>query len=181
MLNTKYLILPAGGGRDSAEINPGALGPVWFVKGLRYADSSRAVMDALNTLDVKDTAILFSTDRNAIPATALGTPAASDSIWLEKHDNDVMDYHSNSATPRFAVFSEVYYNRGWHAYIDNNEAPILRVNYVLRGLAVPAGSHSIRFEFHPASYYTGKTIQIIASLLLFALLIAAGLQLRKKA
>jgi hypothetical protein len=181
MLNTKYLILPAGGGRDSAEINPGALGPVWFVKGLRYADSSRAVMDALNTLDVKDTAILFSTDRNAVPATALGTPAASDSIWLEKHDNDVMDYHSNSTTPRFAVFSEVYYNRGWHAYIDNNEAPILRVNYVLRGLAVPAGSHSIRFEFHPSSYYTGKTIQTIASLLLFALLIAAGLQLRKKA
>ena len=91
-----------------------------------------------------------------------------------------MTYQSKTTTPRFAVFSEVYYNRGWHAYIDNNEAPIFRANYVLRGLALPAGSHSIRFEFHPASYYTGKTLQVIASLLLYALLIFAGLQLRKK-
>ncbi|HEY4112295.1 YfhO family protein [Puia sp.] len=176
MLNTKYILLPAGGGRDSAERNPGALGPVWLVRGLRFDDSSRAVMDALTTLDVKDTAVLFSTDRSAVPATALGTPGPADSIWLEKHDNDEMLYHSNTTAPRFAVFSEVYYNRGWHAYIDNTEAPILRTNYVLRGVAIPAGNHAIRFEFHPASYYTSRTIQVAASLILLALLIIAGIQ-----
>ena len=179
MLNTKYILLPNSSGRDSAALNPGALGPVWLVRAIRFGDSSRAVMDALNTLDVRDTAILFSSDRQALPATAIGTPAPSDSVWLEKHDNDVMTYHSNTGTPRFAVFSEVFYNRGWHAYIDDHEAPIFRTNYVLRGLALPAGNHSIRFEFHPSSFYTGKTIQVIASLLLLALLIAAGIRLKR--
>ena len=183
MLNTKYVLLPNSTGRDSAAINPGALGPVWFVRGVRFADSSRAVMDALNTLDVRDTAVLFSSDRNAIPATATGTASSGDTVYLTKHDNDEMTYQSKTSTPRFAVFSEVYYNRGWHAYIDdsNNEAPIFRTNYVLRGMTLPAGSHSIRFEFHPASYYTGKTIQIIAGLLLLALLIAAGVQIKSSA
>ena len=180
MLNTKYILLPNSAGRDSAAINPGALGPVWLVKGIRYADSSRAVMDALNTLDVKDTAVLFSTDRQTIPTTATGTAGSGDTVYLTKHDNDEMTYQSKTATPRFAVFSEVYYNRGWKAYIDNNEAPIYRVNYVLRGMALPAGNHSIRFEFHPASYYTGKSIQIVANLLLLILLIVAGIQMRKK-
>jgi len=180
MLNTKYILLPNGAGRDSTAIKPGALGPVWLVKGIRYADSSRAVMDALNTLDVKDTAVLFSTDRQTIPTTATGTAGSGDTVYLTKHDNDEMTYQSKTATPRFAVFSEVYYNRGWKAYIDNNEAPIYRVNYVLRGMALPAGNHSIRFEFHPASYYTGKSIQIVANLLLLILLIVAGIQMRKK-
>ena len=85
-----------------------------------------------------------------------------------------MTYHSTSTAPRFAVFSEVYYNRGWRAYIDNTEAPIIRTDYVLRGLSIPAGQHDIRFSFHPASYYTGRTIQIIASILLYLLIIAAG-------
>ena len=176
MLNTKYILVGTNSGRDSVMINPGATGPVWLVRGIRYGDSSRAVMDALNTLDVKDTAVLFSNDRNAIPTSALGAPSATDTVWLEKHDNDEMIYHSKTTAPRFAVFSEVYYNRGWHAYIDDAEAPILRANYVLRGVALPAGDHRVRFEFHPASYYTGKTIQIIASTLLLALLILAAVK-----
>ena len=179
MLNTKYLILPTNTGRDSADLNPGNLGPVWLVRGLRFGDSARAVMDALNNLDVKDSAILFTADRAAVPATATGTPTPTDSIWLEKHDNDEMTYRSNTTTPRFAVFSEVYYNRGWHAYIDNTEAPIIRTNYVLRGLALPAGNHAIRFEFHPASFYTGSTLQVIANILLLALLVVAGIRLRR--
>jgi hypothetical protein len=189
MLNTKYLLLPAGSamsassGRDSAALNPGALGPVWLVRGLRYAPDPKAVMDALTHLDTKDSAVLFTADQAAIaaailpapaaPPAAAGMPSPTDSIWLEKNDNDEMIYHSNTNTPRFAVFSEVYYNRGWHAYIDNNEAPIVRTNFVLRGLALPPGRHLIRFEFHPASYYTGRIIQIAASLIVLVLLVLA--------
>jgi hypothetical protein len=176
MLNTKYLLVPTNSGRDSAAPNPGALGPVWLVKSVRFEQSPKAVMDALTTLDVKDTALLFTKDQAAVPASATGTPGGADSIWLTKNDNDEMTYQSKTTASRFAVFSEVYYNRGWMAYIDEHEAPVYRTNFVLRGLALPAGEHTIRFEFHPSSYYTGKTIQIIASLILLALLVFTAYQ-----
>jgi hypothetical protein len=177
MLNTKYLLLPTNSGRDSVALNPGALGPVWLVRGLRYAADPKAVMDALTSLDTKDSAVLFTANQVAMPAAATVMPGPTDSIWLERNDNDEMVYHANTAAPRFAVFSEVYYNRGWHAYVDNDETPIVRTNFVLRGLALPAGRHTIRFEFHPASYYTGRTIQIAAGLIVLALLILAGVNI----
>lgn len=173
MLNTKYIIEPTNAGRDTASTNPGALGAAWLVRGIRFGDTARAVMDALNTLDVKDTAILFSTDKATLSATGIGTPKEGDTIYLVKHDNDEMIYQSKTAAARFAVFSEVWYNRGWNAYIDNTQIPIFRTNYVLRGLELPAGKHTIRFDFHPASYYDGRTIQIIAGVLLTLLLILA--------
>lgn len=174
MLNTKYIIEPANTGRDAVSLNPNALGAAWLVRGVRFGDSARAVMDALTTLDVKDTAMLFSTDKSTLPAT--GTPADGDTIYLSTNDNDQMTYQSKTTAPRFAVFSEVYYPRGWHAYIDQTEAPIIRTNYALRGLSIPPGSHTIRFTFHPGSYYTGRTIQIAASILLFALLVFAAIK-----
>lgn len=180
MLNTKYLLLPTSSGRDSAAPNQGVLGPVWLVHGLRYGVDPRAVMDALTHLDTRDSAVLFVADQATIPVGATGTPNPGDSIWLEKNDNDEMTYRDNTTTPRFAVFSEVYYNRGWHAYIDDKEAPIVRTNFVLRGLALPAGSHTIRFEFHPASFYTGKIIQIAATVLIIVLLVLAGLDIRRR-
>jgi len=137
-------------------------------------------MDALTHLDTRDSAVLFVADQATIPVGATGTPNPGDSIWLEKNDNDEMTYRDNTTTPRFAVFSEVYYNRGWHAYIDDKEAPIVRTNFVLRGLALPAGSHTIRFEFHPASFYTGKIIQIAATVLIIVLLVLAGLDIRRR-
>jgi hypothetical protein len=185
MLNTKYLLLPTAGGRsDSAALNPDALGPVWFVRGIRFEQTPRSVMDALTGLDTKDTAVVFANDpathdlrsdiRTPIMPPSIGA-TIGDSIFLTHNDNDEMIYHTTASHPRFAVFSEVYYNRGWKAYIDGTEAPIIRTNFVLRGLAIPAGQHEIRFTFHPASYYTGRTIQVIAGILLYLLLIAAGL------
>jgi hypothetical protein len=178
MLNTKYLLLPTNSGRDSAALNPGALGAVWLVRGIRYEADAKAVMDGLNDFDVRDSAVLFAGDR---AAAAVGAGSISDTVWLEKNDNDEMVYSSRTASPRFAVFSEVYYNRGWHAYIDNNEAPIIRTNFVLRGLVIPSGSHSIRFEFHPESFYIGRIIQIVASIIVFLLIAVAGVKIGRKA
>ena len=172
MLDTKYYLLPSASGRgDSVAINPDANGPAWFVKAIRTYPAPRALMDALTNLDTKDTALLFNGD-NAVT----NSQSPGDTIYLIHNDNDEMIYHSTSSQPRFAVFSEIYYNRGWQAYIDNHEVPILRTNYVLRGLAVPAGQHTIRFVFHPASYYVGRTIQILASILLLGLLAFAALK-----
>lgn len=92
-------------------------------------------------------------------------------LQLIRNDNDEIAYRSDSRTARFAVFSEVYYNRGWRAWIDNRETPIIRTNYVLRGLSVPAGHHSIRFLFRPVSYYLGRQIQSMASLIFLLLIV----------
>ena len=92
------------------------------------------------------------------------------SVALIKNDNDVVTYSFNAAASQFAVFSEVYYKSGWKAYIDGKEAPIVKVNYVLRGLAVPAGKHEIKFEFKPDGYYTGKKLTSIFSIVLLVIL-----------
>jgi uncharacterized membrane protein YfhO len=142
-------------------------------------------MDALTGLDTKDTAIVFSADSGKVGydaqpvsdsamTAAAGPGIGRDTIELTKNDNDEMDYSSVASRKRFAVFSEVYYDRGWKAYIDGAETPIIRTNYMLRGLSIPAGKHEIRFVFHPASYYTGWTLQILAGLVLLVLLVWAG-------
>lgn len=173
MLNTKYIFQPTQDGHDSVMLNPGALGPAWFVQTVKYAATPKAVMDGLTGLDTKDTAILFTKDQGKAVYDAA---SAGDTITLQKPDNDEMIYESHTTGRRFAVFSEIFYDRGWHAYIDDSETeiPIIRTNYVLRGLSVPAGKHTIRFTFHPASFYTGKTLQMLAGLALLVLLIAAA-------
>jgi hypothetical protein len=175
MLNTKYIIQPTQDGHDSVMVNPGALGPAWFVRAVKYASTPREVMDGLTGLDTRDTAIVIPTRATAgLNELDGNSPDAGDTITLQKSDNDEMIYQSQAGKKRFAVFSEVYYDRGWHAYIDDHETAIIRTNYALRGLEVPAGKHTIRFTFHPDSYYTGKTLQLLASLVLMALLIGAG-------
>jgi hypothetical protein len=166
MLNTRYLIGPG----DTVIRNESACGAAWFVRDVRYAATPRAVMEALTDLDTKNTAILFQADSSK--AAYPGQPAPPDKLQLTLNDNDEMVYRSEAQNPRFAVFSELYYDRGWKAYIDDRETPILRTNYVLRGLAVPAGNHTIRFIFHPQAYYIGQYVQRIAGSLTLLLLIS---------
>jgi uncharacterized membrane protein YfhO len=79
------------------------------------------------------------------------------------------------------VFSEVYYPNGWKAYIDGKEAPIVRVDYVLRGLNIPAGNHTIHFVFAPAIYDTANIVNLISGIIsIIALLICALLLFRKR-
>jgi len=79
----------------------------------------------------------------------------------------------------FAVFSEMYYQNGWKATIDGKDAQILNVNYVLRGLQIPAGKHTIEFKFEPEVVKTGSTIALISSIGML-LLIGAGVYFENK-
>jgi hypothetical protein len=167
MLNTRYLILPG----DSVARNEETCGPAWLVKGISFVSSPQAMMDALSTLDTKDSAVVFSADSTRIPAAMAGHPSPADAITLVNNGNDSMTYVSSTASPRFAVFSEIYYDRGWKAYIDGSETPIYRTNYVLRGVSIPPGRHTIRMIFHPHSFYGGQQVQRIVGILTLLLLI----------
>jgi len=173
MLNTKYFIVnnPANN-QAVAQQNPEALGPVWLVKTIKYVNNANEEMKALDDFNPKDTAIIDKREQAKIPFTPQFDSSAS--IQFLENLNDKISYSFSAASNQFAVFSEIYYPRGWKAFIDGKESPIAKVNYVLRGLAVPAGKHSIEFRFEPASYQNGLLITRIATTISF-LLIVAGL------
>ncbi len=183
MLNTKYIIQQSPEGGDTVLTNPAALGAAWFVRGVRYERNARSLMNALTAFDPKDTAIVLEKDRNAVLIDP--QPDSGARIQLIRNDNDVIVYRSESRTRQFAVFSEVFYDRGWKAYVEDvtdesgtpnfhpdttKELPIIRTNYVLRGASVPAGKHIIRMVFYPASYYTGLKVQYVAAVIMVLLL-----------
>ena len=179
MLNTKYIIMPAQqGGAPSVQANPEALGAVWFVDSVAYKQGWLSVMNGLNDFNPATTAIIEASDKGLVTASAPADSSAN--IQLIQNTNDAATYRSVSSNPRFAVFSEIYYDRGWKAYIDEKEVPIIRTNYVLRGLSVPAGQHNIRFEFKPQSYNTGETISNIANILILIFLLIAAIQVYRK-
>jgi hypothetical protein len=169
MLNTKYVI--ENPNEANVPARPTNLGPVWFVKGLRFVNDSQEEMAALDNLNTRDSAVANKSFANILKPTFAADPAAT--ISLVKNDNDVVTYSSKAPSEQLAVFSEVYYDKGWKAFIDNKQAPIAKVNYVLRGLMIPAGEHSIVFKFEPRSHAIGWTITNICSLLMLLLVAAA--------
>ncbi|MDO9375080.1 MAG: YfhO family protein [Ferruginibacter sp.] len=179
MLNTKYFITPGQGNQPMAQVNPMANGPVWFVKAIRYVNNADEEMVALDSLKSKDTAVADKREQSKITVAPQFDSAGT--ISLVKNLNDEITYRSSSRTNQFAVFSEVYYPNGWTAEIDGQPASIVKVNYALRGLSIPAGDHTIRFVFAPASYTTGNMISLVSgSLSIIALLVCAFLLFRKR-
>jgi Bacterial membrane protein YfhO len=169
MLNTKYIITQNPQNRQPvAQQNPDAAGNVWFVKNIKYVNSANEEMLALDSLAVKETAVVDNREKSKITFEPKYDSSAK--ISLLENKNDLINYQSSATANQFAVFSEMYYPNGWKAYIDDKEAPIVKVNYLLRGLPVPAGSHKIKFEFKPRSYELGNTLSLISGIISFMLL-----------
>lgn len=167
MMNTKY-ILSGDMSRDTVP-NPNALGNVWFVKGVEYKKGPAEVMNHLSYFNPKDTAVIEEKDKIADLNNIQFDSNAN--IQLVNNNNDLVTYTSNSNTKQLAVFSEVYYQLGWKAYIDDQESPILKTNYVLRGLVVPAGKHNIRFEFKPTTIASAQMASTTVSWILWLAII----------
>lgn len=170
MLNTKYFIGNGQGNQPIAQLNPGANGPVWFVKNIKYVNNADEEMLALDSLHSKDTVVIDKREQSKVTVKPVADSTAS--IALIKNMNDEITYQSKASTDQFAVFSEIYYPNGWKAYIDEKETPIVRVDYALRGLNIPAGNHTIKFVFAPASYNTGDTVSLIAGIISIIALLA---------
>ncbi|GAG95566.1 unnamed protein product, partial [marine sediment metagenome] len=92
-------------------------------------------------------------------------------IQLLEYQPNKLLYHSSCNTDQLAVFSEIYYDKGWNVWIDGKSANYFRVNYVLRGMIIPQGSHEIEFKFEPKSYFISRKIALPSSFVLLLLII----------
>lgn len=169
MLNTKYVVY----GPEAANVipNPNANGVAWFVKEVVPVNSPTDELKKTETIDTKQTAVI---DQSKF-APYLFEGIAYDSlgaIRLVEFKPSYLKYETESSTDGLAVFSEIYYPKGWHAFIDGKETTLLRANYVLRALKISHGKHVVEFKFEPKPYLIGNKVTLASSWVV--LLVALG-------
>lgn len=162
MLNTKYLL--AGQDANAVFQNPEANGPAWIPSTIVPVASNEEEIQKVGEIDTKTQATVNTEEFGPISA-GLGQ------ITLSATEADKITYQAEMDQGGLVVFSEIFYPVGWTATIDGQEAKIIRTDYLLRGLSVPAGSHEIVFTFAPSSYYATKTPMIIFQYLIVLSLI----------
>ncbi|MFI5451791.1 YfhO family protein [Pedobacter sp. UC225_61] len=170
MLNAKYFITqdPQNGSYKMSR-NTTALGNAWIVKGVQFVKNSDEEMKAINSFDPKNEAIVDEQYKKLIDTTRLGAdPTAF--IKMENYHPDHIEYSYSAPRDAIAVFSEIYYDKGWNMYVDGKEKPYFRADYVLRAAQLEAGNHKVEFKFEPKSYYLGEKISLTGSILLLGFL-----------
>jgi hypothetical protein len=172
LLNDKYMI--TGPGANNVIKNPYALGHAWFVSHISEVPDADSEMNAIGHIDPRTTAVADKRYDDYLKGFN-PQPDPSATITLEEYRPNRLKYKTNAATEQFAVFSEVYYDNhlGWNAYVDGKKVEHIRVDYLLRGMRIPAGQHTIDFKFEPESFAKGEIITLISSLLLLFGLIGA--------
>lgn len=174
MLNTKYIIADDDEGNIFPYENTDANGNAWFVSKVEKLNSANEEILSLDSLDTKIKAVTtqsIQTKNYDVDSTS--------SITILIYKPNYLKYQSNNINDGFAVFSEIYYGYGWKSFIDGKEVPHYRMDYVLRGMEIPKGSHKIEFKFDPDVIKTGGTIALASSILL-GLLLIGGVYLKKQ-
>lgn len=169
MLNAKYFIVGQPG-QEQAQQNPNALGNAWLVSKFQTVNTANEEIDALNDFDPATTAVVHQDFQDYIAGL---TPSGAGQVQLTSYAPNKLTYEATVQGDQFAVFSETWYgpDKGWQAYIDGQPVDHIRVNYLLRGLKIPAGQHEIIFEFAPASFERGVMVsRIFSSLILLGLI-----------
>ncbi len=198
MLNTKYFIRPGEEGRPQPFRNPGVLGNAWFVERVRIVENPDEEIEALHDFNPAREAVVDRRFedyvRGVVPFGENDTEngretgdlendresgdlendrESRDRIQLTSYSPNHLKYRSVTESERIAVFSEIYYDAGWRAYINGEYADHFRVNYILRAMVVPPGDNEIEFRFRPRGYFVGEWISLVSSLML--LVFAGGL------
>lgn len=179
MLNTKYFILPVQDSPPVAQQNPNALGNAWFVDQIRWVSNADEEIDALNNFLPAEEA-LIDVRFEELFGDFEPKPDTTAFIQLIEYKPNKLTYNYQSSLDQLVVFSDIYYDKGWSAFIDGELYPHFRVNYVLRGMVIPAGNHQVLFTFEPSSYEKSRKISL-ASSSIFVLLILGlvGVEIRK--
>ena len=169
MLNVKYFIIPTEEG-TKAQRNPNAFGNAWFIENVKWVEDQNEEILALEEANLRNTAVINSKFREEVDMNFNFDPEAE--IELINYRPNELKYRYTSDNAQFVVFSENYYQPGWQAYVDGKPVSHIQVNYILRGMNVPAGRHEILFKFEPQVVKTGSRIALVSSILIGLILIA---------
>ena len=160
MLNTKYLIVPNN--REAVAVErTTALGAAWLVDTVLPVQSPSEELEAIGLVDLATTAIA-----NRADVADSATFSTEGYIDLVEYRPNYLKYEYSADEEAFAIFSEIYYDKGWHAYIDGSEVDYLRVDYLLRGMTLPAGDHVVEWRFRAPNWTMAEAVTLLCSILI---------------
>ena len=169
MLNTKYIIYNPN---QYPIVNMHTFGNAWFVDNFKFVKTPDEEIKALETENLKRTAIINENnfDKSELPELSYSSDSTK-YIKLTNYKPDILEFEVKTNKTDFVVFSDIYYPKGWNAYIDGEPTTIYQTNYILRGLIIPAGNHTIKFEFKPAAIFTAQKIAFVSSIIVLLILL----------
>ena len=171
MLNTKWIIMPAQGGNTLPVANPYNQGNAWFVNDIRFTNTPDEEIEALGKMDLHTQAVADKKFEPLLKGFNVTPKDSASTITLSSYDSNILTYNVDAKKNELAVFSEIYYPKGWQITIDGKPTEMFRANYTLRALPIPQGKHTVVFEFAPKSIKVTDTIAYIALLIM---LLTAG-------
>ena len=178
MLNTKYILLGSLQ-EPRAEINPNVNGNAWFVSDIQFVKTPNEEIKAVGEIDNKKTAVVSVEDQKYFEGKNLQSDSTA-VIELKNYQPNQLEFKTQSKTPQLAVFSEIYYPKGWKMLLDGKEVPYIKANYLLRAVFVPAGNHEVRMVFEPEVIEKGKIISMSAFGIFLLLSVGGFLKFRRK-
>lgn len=167
MLNTRYVIVSP----DSVIRRETSLGAAWFVEGILATDSAREEIERLGEVDLRRVAVIR---RDDLGKSARLEPESREggfegSIRLTEYRPNCLKYEYSADRPAVAVFSEIFYDKGWTAYVDGEEVPAFRADYVLRALQLPAAEHgTVEWRFRAPKWRAVESVTLVSSLAILA-------------
>jgi hypothetical protein len=167
MLNVKYIIQNSEDNPLGVTRNPNNLGNAWFVENIINVKNSDEELLGLKNIDLSNTCLSQNTE---IINTSFQLNETNEIKLISRKANQLI-YSSKTDSNQFAVFSEAFYNNGWQAYVDNKPVSHFKVNYLLRGMEMPKGTHEIKFEFKPGVINTGFYLSLLSYLIFISLFI----------
>lgn len=176
MLNMRYVMYNP----DAMPLtNNSAFGNAWFADNIVMVKNADEEIVELGKNNLRTTAIIDERFESQLEGKKFEFNSVS-SINLVSYLPNHLVYNYNAPIEQLVIFSEIYYDKGWNAYIDGEKVSHFRTNYVLRAMTVPAGEHVIDFKFEPRVYTIGEMISLISSIILILLIIIGlGYELKK--
>ncbi|MFN3530848.1 MAG: YfhO family protein [Bacteroidia bacterium] len=178
--NTRWIIVSQEGQGPVPQFNPDANGNAWMVEHYIIVPDAKAEIDTIGNTNLRRTAIIDQRFAKAVSEKNFVTDSAA-AIQLTAYHPERLDYSFSANSEQLVVFSEIYYDKGWKAYLNDTEVPHFRANYLFRAMVVPAGEHQISFRFEPDTYVMAEKVSLAANIMLLLLCLSAiVIPLRKK-
>lgn len=176
MLNTKYYIYHP---KAQPLLNTYAYGNAWMVHELKWVNNADEEIAALAKVDLQSVAVADKQFAHQVKQIHFPKDTSA-KVLLTAYAPNHLVYHFESKEQQLVVFSEIYYPKGWEAFVDGKPVPYFRVDYVLRAMVVPAGKHRIEFKFEPRAWRIGEHISLVSSLiLLLVIALVAAFEIKK--